>query len=164
LKDVRDVLDELDDPGVDAGVDGRSSGGVTDAARCIVAMWMDGRASQKDVVAAEGAFMANGLALGTGASSTASIRFTGSVARFLSRAFLFSCSISSLSVRSIGTWGGHTSKSPARTVVAVRRACLKVLIQMDKSGPREGQRRSRTLYMRSYKLLSFHLTASGNCF
>ncbi|KAJ7829709.1 hypothetical protein B0H13DRAFT_2372421 [Mycena leptocephala] len=34
-----------------------SSSGVTDAARCMVAMWMDGRASQKDVVAAEGAFM-----------------------------------------------------------------------------------------------------------
>jgi hypothetical protein len=51
-------------------------------------MWKDGRAGQKDVVAAEGAFMANELALGTGASSTASIRFPGSLARFLSRSFL----------------------------------------------------------------------------
>ncbi|KAJ7934607.1 hypothetical protein B0H13DRAFT_2305380 [Mycena leptocephala] len=111
LKDVRDVLNELDGPSVDAGVDGRSSGGVTDAAHCMVAMWMDGRTSQKDVVAAEGAFMANGLALGTGASSTASIRFTGSLARFLSRSFLFSRSVSSLSVCGIGH-GEGTHQSP----------------------------------------------------
>lgn len=57
---MREVLEELDGPGVEAGVDGNSigdvmGGGVTETERCPVAMWMDGRAFQKwDVLAVTG--------------------------------------------------------------------------------------------------------------
>lgn len=59
LDDVREVLEEIDGPGVESGVDGRSigdvGGGVTDTDRCIVAIWIAGRARQKeDVLAAAG--------------------------------------------------------------------------------------------------------------
>jgi len=122
LEDVRDVLDELDGPGVDAGVDGRSSGevkggGVTETDRCMVAMWMDGRARQKDVAAAEGCgiAMVNALALAAGTASTpspsgCSFPFAASLARFLSRSRSFfsrflCLRISSSSVRSSGVYG-----------------------------------------------------------
>jgi hypothetical protein len=54
LDDVCVVLDEHDGPGVDAretgiwGGEDCMGGGVTDTERCIVAMWMAGRARQKD--------------------------------------------------------------------------------------------------------------------
>lgn len=57
LDDVREVLEEMDGPGVESGVEGSSigdvGGGVTDTDRCIVAIWMAGRARQKDEALAE---------------------------------------------------------------------------------------------------------------
>lgn len=51
LEDVRDVEDEIEGPGVDAGEDGiGGGGGVIDTERCIDAMWIAGRARQKDEV------------------------------------------------------------------------------------------------------------------
>ena len=56
MDDVREVLEEMDGPGVESGVDGSNigdvGGGVTDTDRCIVAIWMAGRARQKDEVVA----------------------------------------------------------------------------------------------------------------
>jgi hypothetical protein len=59
LDEVREVLEEMEGPGVESGVDGSSigdvGGGVTDTDRCIVAIWMAGRARQNDdVLAAAG--------------------------------------------------------------------------------------------------------------
>jgi len=159
LDDVRDVLDEIEGPGVEAGVDGSRSGdvkggGVTETDRCIVAMWIAGRARQKDDVDAAvgcGMAMVNGVATGT-ASSPVPCVFSSIIAasraflRSRSRAFFsfFRClrAASSSSRRYMGMYGptpfsrlvrtsrdGRTSKSPARTAVAFRRACLSCLME-----------------------------------
>lgn len=47
MDDVADVVDEMDGPGVVGGED-TMGGGVTDTERCCRAMWMAGRACQKD--------------------------------------------------------------------------------------------------------------------
>lgn len=52
--ELADVVDEMDGPGVVGGEDGMG-GGVTDTDRCIVAMWIVGRACQKDDVVGRGA-------------------------------------------------------------------------------------------------------------
>lgn len=62
MEDVRDVMDEVDGPGVDCG-DDAMGGGVTDTDRCMVAMLMVGRwlvpeARQKDEGRIGGAVMA----------------------------------------------------------------------------------------------------------
>ena len=66
LDDVRDVPTELVGAGVDVEVDAREGGderggGVTETDRCIVAMWMAGRARQKDDADAEAAFLVGEL-------------------------------------------------------------------------------------------------------
>ena len=54
---MREVLEEMDGPGVESGVDGSNigdtGGGVTDTDRCIVAIWIAGRERQKDEVLVE---------------------------------------------------------------------------------------------------------------
>ena len=48
FEEVREVEDEIEGPGVDAGEDGiGGGGGVIDTERCIEAMWIAGRARQK---------------------------------------------------------------------------------------------------------------------
>lgn len=61
LDDVRDVPTELVGAGVDVEVDAREGGderggGVTETDRCIVAMWMAGRARQKDEAEVDATF------------------------------------------------------------------------------------------------------------
>ena len=67
LDDVREVLDESEGPGVDAGVDGvrigNDGGGVTDNDRGIAGMCMAGRARQNDDVEAVGGWGAGGTTL-----------------------------------------------------------------------------------------------------
>ena len=62
LDEVADVLEEMDGPGVVGGDEGMG-GGVTERERCMVAMWMVGRACQKDEVVVG---VARGTATGWG--------------------------------------------------------------------------------------------------
>lgn len=67
LDDVREVLDESEGPGVDAGVDGvrigNDGGGVTDNDRGIAGICMAGRARQNDDVEAVGGWGTAGTTL-----------------------------------------------------------------------------------------------------
>lgn len=54
LDDVREVEEDIDGPGVDAGDECIGGGGVIDTDRCIDAMWIAGRARQKDEAIATG--------------------------------------------------------------------------------------------------------------
>jgi hypothetical protein len=52
--DLHEMFEEMDSPGIESGIDGGNNGdvggGVTDADRCIVVIWMAGRACHKDNV------------------------------------------------------------------------------------------------------------------
>jgi len=145
------VLEESDGPGVEAGVDGNSvgevtGGGVMDTERCIVAMWIVGRAlaRQKDDVLPEGCaggrniFALGGHDVSGVALSLAScFAFKAACSFFLSRSrsffslFLALLSSSSFSTTIYGgtplsklvrtSRGGRGSKAPAITEVALRR-------------------------------------------
>lgn len=146
--DVREVLDELDGPGVEDGVDKKCigdepGGGVTETDRCMVAMWMAGRAAQKDEGPALGGItigmvvvLAFGVAL-CPASPSFSRAFASAFARFLSSFFSLFLILRSSSSLSPSLYGptpfsrlvstsrfGGWSKTPAMTVVALRRTCL----------------------------------------
>lgn len=146
FEEVRDVLEDIEGPGVDAGDKGMG-GGVTDTERCIVAMWMVGRALQKDDAPAGNRI--DGMVSFVAADVT-DVAFTPSSAVALSFAFfslffsfsisLFSCLLFFLALASNSTLlygpmplsklvnaslAGRKSKSPARTAVAVRRCRLR---------------------------------------
>jgi len=160
LDEVRDVLDEMEGPGVDAGVDGKSKGdedggGVTEIDRCIVAMWIAGRAFQKDDVVVVDWGAGTKLVLATGVALDASRDSRALAAAFAfflsrSRAFfslflcLLVCSSSNLSAGVYGSTpfkrlvstsrGGRISKAPATTEVAVRRARFAGFMMLGRGG------------------------------
>lgn len=151
MEEVAEVVEEMEGPGVVGGDDG-IGGGVTDCDRCMVEMWMFGRACQKEEVETRGTgvllFTAEGIAvmvleeddddaMGGCGLSVAFATGLGRVFSF-SRSFLsffltrrISSSFSAIlydgtPFRSeVNTSrDGRESKLPARTVVAVRRCLL----------------------------------------
>jgi hypothetical protein len=134
LNEARAALDEMYGPVIDVEMEGRSKdvqgGGITDAQRCMVTIWICGRTREKELDVAVGFGMDMESAPAEG---TALVRSASPPPSFLSPFFLFSsfrCLCTSSSVRSKGVWGPTPfkrligtsgAKLPAKTAVAVLR-------------------------------------------
>jgi hypothetical protein len=146
FEEVREVLEDMEGPGVEAGDKGMG-GGVTETERCMVAMWMVGRALQKDDAPAGNRIdgmvsfvVVDVTDVAFAASSAAAFSRAAFFSLFFSLSIsLFSCFLFFLALASSSTvlygptplsklvnasLAGRESKSPARTAVAVRRCRL----------------------------------------
>lgn len=97
LEEVAEVVDEIDGPGVVGGDEG-IGGGVIDFDRCMVEIWMLGRACQKDDVDTRGTgvlrlMVAGGADIALDVEATGAMGFSNGLAGGFARVFSFSLSL-----------------------------------------------------------------------